>query len=986
MNPEIDLKNYETGLARFDSLMSYRVKDILIISSMYDSFILEEDGQLAQLISGKYIELNLSSAPHIRKCTTGKEALSILSEQHFDLVIVVRRLSDIEMVDFGHQARKIIPDLPIILLAFQEHEMAVVTSNGGQGVIDRTFIWNGDIRILLAIAKHIEDFRNVENDTRNVGVRVIILIEDSVRFYSSYLPLIYAEIVLQTQGLMIDGLNPSHKLLRMRARPKILLAHTFDEGMALFEKYQHYLLGVISDIKYPRQGHLDETAGLKFAHFIKEKLPDLPILLQSSEEANAAMAADSGVSFLNKQSPTLLNDLRSFILNNFGFGNFIFRLPDGTEIGRASDFHSMVECLKTIDERSLLFHGSRNHFSNWLMARTEFDLADTIRPRKVSEFKNGAELRKYLVETFENFRHERQLGVVTDFSRRRFDRQAEFVRIGDGSLGGKGRGLAFINSLLNRYNICDFYDGVSISVPPSAVIGTSVFDEFISKNNLYSYALGNHTDREIARAFAEGIFPAETSRDLEAYLEVVDYPLAVRSSSLLEDSYYQPFAGIYDTHMLPNCYTGKIGRLERLEMAIKYIYASAYFHNARNYIEATGNRIEEEKMAVVIQKAVGSRKGNFFYPTLSGIARSYNFYPLGDIKPEEGVAYLALGLGKTIVEGGNCLYFSPSRPGSLPQFAAPRDFLANSQKDFFAIDMSDPSVYPVPGGESGLVRLGLMQAEADGTISLVGSTYLPDDDRVQDGVSRNGVRVVTFAPILKAKLFPLDAIIRFLLHLGSTAMNCPVEIEFAADLATLPKKECHFSFLQIRPMAKDTHFQDISIDDIDRKRIICRSEQSLSNGRILDIYDIIFIKPENFDRTYMPQMAEQVGEFNRNFKSRNKPYLLIGPGRWGTSDRWLGIPVSWDQISSARVIVEAEYGDFVVTPSFGTHFFQNIISSNIGYLTVHAVDKNSFIDWSWLSHQKVSSETDYLRHVTLDNPIEVLIDGRIGRAIIIRPS
>jgi CheY-like chemotaxis protein len=986
MKPDVDLKNYETGLARFDSLMPHRVKDMLLVSSMYDSFILEEDGQLAQLISGQYVELNLSSAPHLKKCTTGQEALEVLHKHHFDLIIVVRRMNDIELADFCSRAREIIPHLPIILLAFQEQEMAAVTLELEQGAIDRAFIWNGDIRILLAIAKHIEDYLNVENDTRAVGVRVIILIEDSVKFYSSYLPLIYAELVRQTQGLMADGLNPSHKLLRMRARPKILLAHTYDDGKALFEKYQSYLLGVISDIKYPRGGFSDDAAGLKFARMAKEKISDLPILLQSSNLKNAELAAECGVSFLHKNSPTLLNDLRSFILNNFGFGDFVFRHPDGTEIARAADFHSMVKCIETVDERSLLFHGSRNHFSNWLMARTEFDLADTLRPRQVSEFKDAAELRKYLLETFRSFQHERQLGVVADFSRQQFDRQAEFVRIGDGSLGGKGRGLAFINTLLNRYNICNFYEGVSIAVPPSAVIGTSVFDEFLDKNNLYSFVLGDHTDREIARAFAEGIFPPETSHDLESYLEVIDYPLAVRSSSLLEDSYYQPFAGIYDTHMLPNCYPGKKGRLERLEMAIKYIYASAYFHNARSYIEATGNRIEEEKMAVVLQKAVGSRKGNFFYPTLSGIARSYNFYPLGEIKPEEGVAYLALGLGKTIVEGGNCLYFSPSRPNSMPQFATPRDFLNNSQKDFFAIDMSDPSVYPAPGGESGLIRLGLMQAETDRTISLVGSTYLPDDDRVQDGVSRAGVRIVTFAPILKGKLFPLDAIIRFLLQLGSTAMNCPVEIEFAAELATLPKKECDFSFLQIRPMAKDTHFQDISLENIDRQKIICRSEQSLSNGRIVDIQDIVFIRPDSFDRAYMPLMADQVGEFNRTLKAKKKPYLLIGPGRWGTSDRWLGIPVSWDQISSARVIVEAEYGDFSVTPSFGTHFFQNIISSNIGYLTIHGVDKNSFIDWNWLSRQNVSSETEYLRHVTLENPIEVLIDGRIGRAIIIRAS
>ena len=982
---DLELKDYESGFSRFDSLMPFKVKDILLVSSLYDSFILEEDGQIGELIFSEYAQLNLSFAPNIKRVSTGEEALSLLQQRSFDLIIVFRRLGDIDIASFSRKAKRIIPDIPVVLLAFHGREIQVAFDRQYHKAIDRAFLWSGEASILMAIVKYIEDRANVDFDTSLVGVRVIIIIEDSVRFYSAYLPLIYSEIMRQTQNLMVEGVNLAHKLMRMRARPKILLADSYEEGWKLFEKYKKYLLGIISDIRFQKGGKLDNQAGVKLAAAAKAKIGDLPILLQSNDLEKKKLASQHQVDFLFKYSPSLLTELRSFIMNNFGFGDFVFRLADGSEVDRAVDFHSMEKCLKKVPDESLIYHGSKNHFSNWLMARTEFDLAKRLRPRTVSEFKDTDSLREYLIETFQSFRHETQLGIVTDFSRRQFDLQTDFVRIGEGSLGGKGRGLAFISRILQRYNVYPRFEGVHISVPSAAIIGTAVFDKFLEMNNLTGLALGRNSDREIARAFIGAKLPREIVNDLKAYLDVVTYPVAVRSSSLLEDSHYQPFAGIFDTHMLPNCHSSRKVRLERLEYAIKYIYASIFFDKAKSYIEATGNRVEEEKMGIIIQRVVGSRRQDSFYPILSGVARSYNFYSIGNIKPQEGVAYTALGLGKTIVEGGNCLLFSPRKPQHLPQFSTPKDFMKNSQQEFFAIDMSDADVYPEPGGDAGLVRHRIDQAERDGSLAYVGSTYSPNNDRVYEGTNREGIKIITFAPILKSRIFPLDEIIRFLLKLGHSAFNTPIEIEFAADLNSDKSRPHEFGFLQIRPMAADTFLEDVAIDKIRRERVFARSSEALSNGRITDLRDIIYVRPDTFDRAKMTEMAGHIGSFNSLFREKGEQYLLLGPGRWGTADRWLGIPATWDQISSARIIIEATYGDFSVTPSFGTHFFQNLVAFQIGYLNINNTNDRNFIDWEWLTAQPVVEETEYIRHVRLESPLEVIINGRNSQAVIRKP-
>lgn len=985
MKPVIDLKDFEQGSVKFDSLMPFKVRDILLVSSLYDIYSLREDGQLANLVMSEYAQLRLSSAPMISRVDSGKNALKALDKNGFDLIIVFRSLADIDPAEFSLKARQLRPDIPIVLLAFHHRELEMMRGKVNDA-FDEVFFWSGESRIFLTIIKIIEDKKNVEVDTELIGVRVIILVENSVRYYSSFLPLIYTETMQQTSALLLESINSASRLLRMRARPKILLAKNFEEALALFTKYKKYLLGVISDIRYSKGGKSDKFAGIKLARLIKNEISDLPILLQSTNDSNAARAEECRAAFLNKRSPTLLSEVGAFINENFGFGDFVFKLPDGTELARAHNFTSMKDIVASVDIRSLVYHAEQNHFSNWIMARTEFDLAARLRPKKVSEFKSPDEIRSYLLKVLDDFLHERQVGVITDFSREHYDGRAEFLRIGEGSLGGKGRGLAFINNLINCFPVYNAFPDTRISVPRSAVICTGAFDRFMTDNNLTEFALGDHSDEEIIKAFSSAKIPRDLVDDLKAYLAVAEFPLAVRSSSLLEDSHYQPFAGIYDTYFLPNNYHSLRGRIARLLTAIKLIYASVFCQNSRNYIEATGNRAEEEKMAIILQEIVGKNRDGQFYPVLSGLARSYNFYSVGRIKPEEGIAYIALGLGKTVVEGENCLFFSPANPQVLPQFSRPQDYLRNTQREFFAVNMDKPAVFPKKGGEDGLVKLKMTESESHGVLKFVGSTYSADNDRIYPGIGRKGTRIVTFDPILKSKIFPLGDILQYLLQLGSRAMNVPVEMEFAVEFSTEKDKPHDFRFLQIRPMLVGSSFEDISVFEGEKEQVFCRSDQALSHGRIDSIRDIVFVKSENFNRANMVHMTSDVAAFNQKFKDRNKPYLLLGPGRWGTSDQWLGIPVKWDQIAAARVIIEADYGDFVVEPSFGTHFFQNLITFQIGYLTINSKSKNNFLDWDWLNSLEAVSETEFVRHVHLESPLNILIDGRDGKAVIFKSN
>jgi len=973
----------ESGFAGFHNLFPFRVQDVLLVCSLYESFILEEDGLVSDLIFSKYQELNLSHAPHVSRASTAGEALDLIREHRFELVITMTRLGGWDAREFAKAAKELKPDLKVVVLADDPRELAQYSGADHHGDIDQLFLWSGDTKILLAIIKYIEDRMNTEHDTRVGNVRVIILVENSIRFYSSYLPVIYTELMRQTQALMAEGLNPVHKLLRMRARPKILLAETFEEAWDYYTKYRHNVLGIISDIRFPRDGKLDAQAGVEFARRVKAELPHMPVLLQSSNAAYQEVADSLGACFLHKESRRLIQELRDFILNNLGFGDFIFKLSDGSEVARASNLRELTLKLSEVPDESIHFHAGSNHFSNWLMARTEFELAARIRPRKASEFDSAESIRAYLIETFTEFTERTHAGVIADFSRKKFFKAAAFVRLGGGSIGGKARGLAFINALINRMNLRDHYDDVRIAVPNTAAIGTDVFDAFLDKKNLRQLAVQDSEDDVIVEAFLRARLPAGIRRDLYTYLENVRYPLAVRSSSLLEDSHGQPFAGIYKTYMIPNNHLNIDVRLKQLCDAIKLVYASTFTRSAKVYMEATGHYVEEEKMGVVLQEIVGSQYGDHFYPTFSGVARSYNFYTLGKLTPQDGITCVALGLGKMVVEGGEMLMFSPAYPHVLPQFTTTENLLANSQRSFYALYMGRLDKYDPMNADANLLTYDLEVAERDGTLEPIGSVYSAENDVVYDGINRSGPRLVTFAHVLKSNLFPLADILKLLVELGSRGMACPVEIEFAVNMKTKPMQ---FGILQIRPCITDESFEDVTLEDDGRSRLLCYSPQTMGNGFIRGLRDVVFVKPDEFDSVRTRDIAAEIGRINEKLRKDGRSCLLIGPGRWGSADPWLGIPVQWEQISTAHAIVETSLDNFVITPSQGTHFFQNLTSFRVGYLTVNPTAGGGFVDWDWLVGQHAVEERQFIRHIRLQNPVEVKLDGRTGRGAIFKPT
>jgi CheY-like chemotaxis protein len=972
----------------FRDLMGFRVRELLLVSSPYDSYALEEDALLGESLDVEYLQLNMSAAPHITRVSTGEEALRRLESHRFDLVVTMTHLGEMDVRDFGRAVKARHPDLPIVLLAYSSAEAARLKETSVRNWIDQVFIWRGDVKIFVAIIKYIEDRLNVDRDLALADVQAILLIENSVRFYSSYLPLLYSELMHQNQRVMADGVNAMQRLMRSRARPKILLAETFEEGWQLFEKYRKNVLGIITDARFPREGRIDPEAGLEFVRRVKGIDPDLPALIQSSDESLATRAGELGAAFLSKRSANLHDELRHFIQTSLGFGDFVFIMPDGAEVARARDLATMAKVLKDVPEESLRYHASRNHFSNWCMARTEFELARQIRPVKVSEFTSIEDLRQYLIQVFSRLRNDTHRGVVAEFSLSEFGETSGFARIGLGSLGGKGRGLGFANALLSTEPVPDDLHGVRIHVPAAAVIGTQVFDDFLDDHELSTLAFSDASDEEITKAFLAKRFRPAIAADLRAFAERVRDPIAVRSSSLLEDSYDQPFAGIYITTMLPNNDPDPRVRYARLSEAVKLVFASNFYRNAKAYLHSTQNRMEEQKMAVILQKLVGRRHGPHFYPDFAGTACSTNYYPVLDTRPEDGVAMVALGLGRTVVEGGRAVRFCPGRPLVLPQFASPAATLESAQREFFALDLRQQ---PSPGGgdpDLGMVHLDLEVAERDGTLAQIASTYSPDNDAVYDGVSRTGVRLVTFAPMLKRGTFPLPRILSYLLGLGARALSCPVEIEYAVNLAPEHGGPPEFALLQLRPMVVHTAAADLAElrSRLQPAAFLCSSSRALGHSLTRDVRDVVYVRTDRFERKSTAAIANEVGSLNAELVKKGRPYLLIGPGRWGSADPWLGIPVEWSQISGAGTIVETGLKDVPVTPSEGTHFFQNLTSFGIGYFTIPNGDPESFVDFDWLDGRPASRETSFLRHLELDGPVEIQVDGRSGTGLIVKPG
>jgi len=973
-----------TPRPRFHDLMRYRVQHILLVSSLYDSFILTEDGHLNEALLRQFLELNLTHNPDIVRVSSGAEALALAAaDPRFDMIVTSVQVGDMHAGELASRVHAAGLELPVVLLAYDNRELTDFLARHGRGSLARVFLWQGDVRVLLAIVKSIEDERNVAHDTGRMGVPAILVVEDNIRFYSSFLPVIYAELMRHTQTLISEGLNLSQKMLRMRARPKILLCETFEEAWAHFEAYRDNILGILSDFEFPREGRIDRSAGTQLAEHVRCVRPDVPIVLQSSIPENQAQADRLHADFLLKGSPMLLHRLRQVLVDLFGFGDFVFRTPDGTEIDRARDLPTLVEKLRSVPAESIGFHGERNHFSMWLKARTEFALADKLRPRQVADFPSLEHLRQDLIRSITQYRLDRDRAVVADFDRVRFDSSASMTRIGGGSLGGKARGLAFANRLLRESDIDAQFPELQVVVPQAVVLATDVFDEFMESNHLAPLALEATPDAEIDSRFLDAPLPESARRDLEIVLRHVGGPLAVRSSGLLEDSPSQPFAGVYRTVMIPN--RGELpDRLDQLVAAVKRVYASTFSRRAKSFLGMTPFRLEEEKMAVIIQRIVGSARGERFYPDFSGVARSHDFYPTPPARAADGVAAVALGLGRAVVDGSACVRFSPRHPRRAASFASLDDVLENSQREFWALDLGRAA--GVMGDEGAeLTRHGLEQAEADGVLALLGSTYSPDNDAVSDGLSRPGVRLVSFAPMLKHEVFPLADLVRTVLEIGQAGTQSDVEIEFAVSLPGTGGGRPEFGFLQLRPLGLATVHEDLEIGHVRTSEVVCRSSVVLGHGKITGLRDLVVADAERFDRGRSVEIAQQVARLNATLQGQGTPYVLIGVGRWGSLDRHLGIPVTWNQIAGARVIVEAGFKDFRVTPSQGTHFFQNLTSCNVGYFTVNPQAGEGYVDWEWLAAQPALEDTGFVRHLRLDAPLTVKISGKTGEGVILKP-
>jgi DNA-binding NarL/FixJ family response regulator len=978
---------YGMNTEEFSALMKYRIIEILLVASHYDSFILEEDGQLTELVIEEYrnLDLNLRFAPRFTRASEAAEALRLIEERDFDMVITTPRLPDMEIGKLVHLIKEKDSTLPVGLIAAHAWELPWLEDLRRSGELDWTFLWQGNVQSLLAMIKQVEDRRNAEHDILVGGVQGIILVEDEPRFYSIYLPHFYTEITSQTGRLMSEGINLSHRLLRIRARPKILLAQDYEEAWELYERYEGKILGIITDVSFPRNGKLDHEAGIALARQVRQHDKDLPILIQSMEEEHREKAIAVGAQFMSKQSPHLLEDLRDYIVDNFGFGDFIFRLPDGSEIVRAVDVREMLKCLAEVPDESLVYHASRNDFSAWLKARTEFELATMLRPRKVTEFDTPSDLRSYLITTITGYLREIQQHVITDFKGELFNDFSAFCKIGTGSLGGKGRGLAFMHKILAR-EVLDT-ESIEVEVPQTVALASDIFEEFLEDNQLRGFVTraSEMTDQEVLDYFRRSRFRHQLRSDLGAFLEKVCEPIAVRSSSILEDSVYQPFAGVYATIMLPNNHPSLDVRLAQLLEAIKVVYASTLFENARDYLETTPFRIEEELMAVLIQRLVGSRRGDRFYPTFSGVASSYNFYPFGDMRPEDGVAQVALGLGKTVVEGFEALRFCPRQPQILPQFSAVKDILRNAQRRFYALDMSRNDVIPGVRTDSNLLHEEIVEAVRDGAATPIASTYDRANDRIVSGLDDSGSPIISFAPLLQGRVMALPNTLARLLDVCQTGLASPAEMEFASDIKPGLGRRQVLNVLQLRPMVFEDTDVEIEFDESMVPRAVVRSEFALGHGRRETISDLVVVDPRRMDRSQTTEAAASIEQINRNLRLEGRQSILIGPGRWGSRDSWLGIPVTWPQISTARAIVETDFADLEVEPSLGSHFFHNLTCFGVAFFAVHKQDESGAINWDWLDRQKPLNEamSGAVRHFRLKQPAQVLVDGSTSRGVIL---
>jgi CheY-like chemotaxis protein len=981
----LDYPTVDFSLTEFELLMQNRIRQVLIISSNYDFFMLEEDGRIDEQIFNEYVSLNLRYPPKFIKASSAAEAFEILQKGNIDLIIEMLNIGDIDTFELAKRIKKIHKDIPIVVLTHFNREVSLKLQNEDLSAIDYVFCWLGNADLLLAIIKLVEDRMNAENDMETVGVQAIMLVEDSIRYTSVYLPLLYKIVLKQSRDFMKEALNEHQKMLRMRGRPKILLAKTYDEAMGFYSKYKNNLLGIISDISFKVNNKRDQKtkAGIRLCKVVKKDDPYMPILLQSSDMNNEKYAQSLGVGFLHKYTKTLSQDVKNFIIRNFAFGEFVFRDPDTLrEIARASDLQTLQQLILKVPDNVLAYHSSRNDFSKWLNARAIFPVAQLFKYLRSEDFKNIDEVRSYIYEAISSFRISKGRGIIAMFDKSSFDEYMMFSRIGDASIGGKARGLAFINSVIKNYSLFNKYENVVISIPRTVVLSTDIFDEFMETNDLYKVGLSSMSDEDILQQFIKAKLPGWVHQDLYAFISVMRNPVAIRSSSKLEDSHYQPFAGIYSTYMIPMVESDHALTMRMLTNAIKSVYASVYFKSSKAYIAATSNVIDEEKMGIILQEVSGSRYGDRYYPTFSGVARSINFYPIKPEKPEDGIANIAFGLGKYIVDGGVSLRFSPKYAKKVLQLSSPEIILRDTQKTFFALDMNPESFITSTDDSINLKRLKIKDAEADHSLKNVASVYDLENHVIRDGYNYEGKKVITFSNILNHGTFPLAEILQTLLAIGQKEMNLPIEIEFAVNLNVPEGAPGIFHFLQIRPIVESDQSSSIAIDSVIQEETIILSNSALGNGVFDWMHDLVYIKPESFDPAHSDQMALSVEKINSVLREEKKNYVLIGPGRWGSSDPWLGIPIKWPQISEARIIVESGLENYRIDPSQGTHFFQNLTSFGVGYMTINPYLKDGFYDLEYLNNQKAHFEDGFVRHIRFKTPIRIMIDGKTNRGVV----
>ncbi len=967
----------------YHDLMQYKVREILLVANLYDAYIIEQEGRFFEQVTGEYYQLNLSSAPRITGVSTPEEALEKLQQKHFDMVIVMMGVEKSTPIQLSRIIKQIYHNIPIFMLLNNNSDIALF-EDGSKPInsIDKVFVWNGDSKVFLAMVKYNEDRMNVENDIRIGMVRVILLVEDSAKYYSRYLPILYSIVIEQTQHL-IEEVNTDelYKLLKMRVRPKVLLASNYSEAITLFNKYKENLLCLISDVKFEKDGKLDDNAGLDLVSYAKASIPGLPTVLQSSDPDNAQKAYLLKSTFVNKNSETLKQDLQSFINYYLGFGHFVYKDEDGRkDIAVARSMKEFQTHLKTIPEKSLIYHAKRDHFSHWLMARGEIQIAKRIKPLKIDDFTSPGSLREYLIGVIEQCIHDKQKGKVINFEESALLDETNVVSLAPGSLGGKGRGLAFINMIINNFDFSELVPEIRVRTPKTSIIGTEEFERFIQNNNLYNEIYGETDYDTIKTHFLEGRLTETLRKRLKAYLSIIDKPLAIRSSSLFEDSLMQPFAGIFDTFLLPNNHPDLNVRLEQTMNAIKLVFASIFSPTALSYFKAVNYKIEEEKMAVIIQEVAGNHYEDTFYPHISGVAQSYNFYPFSYMKPDEGFASMAVGLGKYVVEGEKTYRFSPVHPQL--EIYTPKDLFKNSQVHFYGIDMNKKNLNLMEGEDAGLVKLEIDKAEKHGTLKHCASVYDFSSERTIPGITQAGPRVVNFANILKYDYVPLPKTVEVILDIISESMGTPIEIEFAVDLNKDKDGRASFFLLQIKPLIKNIIDADINIETIDNDRLLLYCENGMGNGRIKNISDVIYVNMDGFDKLKTEKMRDEIDALNAAMAEENRNYVLVGPGRWGTRDRFIGIPVVWSQISKAKIIVEVSMEDFPLDASLGSHFFHNVISMNVGYFSVKHNDLIDYINWDALKNARLIRQTRYFNHVRFDTPLEIVMDGKKRNALI----